>query len=207
MPFIIMVRCPICQWTGKEFLPFGKKRTTCRTLRKNAKCPQCGSLERHRLYYLYLKKVIDKEKLLKVLHFAPEKALTAFFKSYENIKYLSADINPKAAMVKEDMTNLSFKNNSFDIILCSHVLDDIKDDRKAMRELYRVLKPDGFAILQVTISDKDKTYEFSMTFGRSDDFRIYGKDYKNRLESCGFKVKVDRFVDFLSDYYYIFLNS
>lgn len=201
-----MVKCPFCGWNGKEFLPFGVRP------RKNARCPQCGSLERHRLYYLYLKKILPKDKLLKVLHFAPEKILTELFKSYANINYLSADLNPKNAMVKEDITNISFNNNSFDVVFCSHVLEHIKDDINAMKEVHRILKPEGFAILQVPIKDKfltkmtAKTFEdFSITepkerervFGQSDHVRIYGRDYKGRLESAGFKVKVEKFVDSL----------
>lgn len=200
------VKCPFCNWEGKEFFPFGIK------IRKNAKCPRCGSLERHRLCYLYLKKVIPKNKKMKVLHFAPEKILTNLFKSYENIEYLSADINSRKAMVKEDITNLSFKDDSFDIIFCSHVLEHIEDDIKAMKEIKRVLKQNGFAILQVPIYKEfngkkiKKTFEdFSIkspkerekVFGQYDHVRIYGKDYKDRLEKAGFKVNVDRFIDSL----------
>ena len=100
-----MVKCPFCNWEGNEFLPFGVKP------RNNALCPKCGSLERHRLYYLYLKKNINSDKQLSVLHFAPEKIITTIFKSFVNISYLSADINPNFAMVKEAITNTSFADN------------------------------------------------------------------------------------------------
>jgi len=111
-------------------------------------------------------------------------------------------------MVKEDITNISFKDNSFDIIFCSHVLEHIEEDRKAMKELYRVLKPKGFAILQVPIKNIENTFEdFSVkdpkerekVFGQNDHVRIYGKDYKDRLIESGFNVKVDRFVDHLGE--------
>ena len=201
------VECPSCGWMGKEFLPVGV------ITRKNALCPRCGSLERHRLYYLYLKKTIPRNKKFKVLHFASENILTNLFKSYKNIEYLSADIDPKKAMTKEDITNISFPEDSFDIIFCSHVLEHIQNDRKAMRELHRILKPEGFAILQVPIKEEfkgkkiDKTYEDpSITdpkerekiFGQKDHVRIYGRDYKNRLASSGFKVRVDKFASSLS---------
>jgi len=200
------VKCPFCGWQGKEFFPFGVQ------LRRNAECPRCGSLERHRLYYLYLKKVIPKNKKLKILHFAPEKILTSLFKSYNKAEYLSVDIDPKKAMAQGDITNLSFKNNSFDVIFCSHVLEHVEDDHKAIKELYRVLKPNGFAILQVPILDElngrkiDKTYDnFGITdpkerekiFGQKDHVRIYGRDYINRLKSAGFKVRIDKFVNSL----------
>lgn len=202
------VECPFCGWKGMFFLSLSVER------RKNALCPRCGSLERHRLYYLYLKKLIPATKRVKVLHFAPEKILTNLFKSYKNIEYLSVDIDPKNAMKKENITNLSFANNSFDIIFCSHVLEHIEDDLKAMRELYRVLSEEGFAILQVPIKDEfngkkiDKTYEdFSITspeerervFGQKDHVRVYGRDYRDRLENSGFNVLIDKFASSLGD--------
>ena len=200
------VQCPFCGWQGKEFLPFGVIR------RKNARCPKCGSLERDRLCYLYLKEVIPIDRKIKVLHFAPEKILTNLFESYNNIEYLSADIDPTKAMVKEDITNISFNDNSFDIIFCSHVLEHIEDDHKAMKELHRVLKPGGFAIIRVPIKDtfngrkNNKTYEdFSVTspkdreklFGQKDHVRIYGRDYGDRLTNAGFKVKIDKYLQSL----------
>ncbi|MBU4580790.1 radical SAM protein [Patescibacteria group bacterium] len=192
-----MVKCPFCNWEGQEFLPYGVN------FRKNAKCPKCNSLERHRLIYLYLKKILNKHKPLKVLHFAPEKILINLFKSYKNIEYLSADINPKKAMQKENLTHLSFEDNSFDIIICNHVLIYIEEDKKAMKELYRILKPKGFAILQEPVfRDKNKTFEnFAITdpkereniFGGFNHVRTYGKDYISRLMNAGFKVKINNF--------------
>jgi ubiquinone/menaquinone biosynthesis C-methylase UbiE len=115
-------------------------------------------------------------------------------------------------MVKEDITKISFPDNSFDIIFCSHVLEHIPDDRLAMRELYRILKPEGFAILQVPIKDVfngrviDKTYEdFSITtpegrekaFGQNDHVRVYGRDFKDRIASVGFVVREEKFINSL----------
>jgi predicted SAM-dependent methyltransferase len=196
------VECPFCGWQGKSFLPFGGVQ------RKNAHCPKCGSLERHRLAYLYLKEKIPTDKKLKVLHFAPEKILTTLFKSYDNVDYLSADIDPKLAMVREDITKLSFKDNSFDIIFCYHVLEHIEEDAKAMSEMHRVLKPGGFAILQVPMADKNKTFEDPTItsledrkkfFWQDNHVRVYGRDYRDRLENAGFKVKIDKFVESLDE--------
>lgn len=204
----LKIECPFCGWKGEEFLPNGVE------LRRNARCPKCNSLERHRLYYLYLKNVVPEDRPLKVLHFAPEKILTRLFTSYPNINYVSADIDPSKAMAKEDITNISFNDNSFDIIFCSHVLEHIPDDLLAMRELYRVLKPGGFAILQVPIKDMfngrviDKTYEdFSIAtpegrekaFGQNDHVRVYGRDFKDRVEAAGFIVRIDKFIDSLPE--------
>jgi len=193
------VECPCCGWKGTEFLPNGIEA------RPNARCPKCDSLERHRMYYLYLRDNIPTDRKLKVLHFAPEKILTRLFTSYPNIEYISADIDPKKAMRKEDITNPSFDDNTFDIIFCSHVLEHIEDDHKAMQQLLRILKPDGFALLMVPIKENfngrviDKTFEdFSIVtpeerervFGQKDHVRIYGRDYKDRLEKAGFHVKI-----------------
>lgn len=198
----VMVECPICGWKGKEFLPYGFET------RKNAKCPNCGALERHRLYYLYLKRKIPIYKNLKLLHFSPEKCLVGFLKSYDNVEYLSADINPNLAMKKEDITNISFEDNSFDIIICSHILEHIVEDIKAMQELFRILKPGGFALIQVPIGyegwKRKTTFEDSSVntpeerlkvFKHPGHVRIYGLDYKNKLKKAGFKVKIINFTN------------
>lgn len=202
------VECPFCGWKGPAFLPNGLH------VRKNSRCPKCDSLERHRLYYLYLQRIIPAGRQLKVLHFAPEKILTRLFRSYTNIDYLSADLNPAKAMVKQDITGTTFEDNSFDIIFCAHVLEHIPDDGKAMRELRRILKPDGFAVLQVPIKDCyngrtiTSTYEdFTITdpagrekaFGQHDHVRVYGRDFKDRLEKAGFQVRVDKFIASLGE--------
>ncbi len=207
-PSKLKVECPFCGWKGPSFLPNGVE------VRENARCPKCDSLERHRLYYLYLKNIIPPDRDMAVLHFAPEKILTSLFNSFPNVSYLSADIEPGKAMVVEDITQTSFEDNSFDLIFCSHVLEHIPDDHKAMVELVRILKPDGFAILQVPIKSFfngrviDKTYEdFTITdpierekaFGQRDHVRVYGKDFKDRLETAGFEVKLVRYADDLHE--------
>ncbi len=113
--------------------------------------------------------MIPAGKSLKVLHFAPEKILTQLFRSYTSIDYLSADLNPAKAMVKQDITGTTFNDNAFDIIFCAHVLEHIPDDGKAMRELRRILKPDGFAILQVPIKDHFNGRDITTTY---EDFSI-----------------------------------
>lgn len=124
------------------------------------------------------------------------------------IKYINSDLNPLVADRKIDITDINFGNDYFDFIICNHVLEHIRDDKKAMSELFRVLKPGGEAILQVPISKHNKkTFEdFSIIlpeerekyFGQKDHVRIYGKDYKKRLESVGFKVDLCDIKMFLS---------
>jgi ubiquinone/menaquinone biosynthesis C-methylase UbiE len=120
--------------------------------------------------------------------------------SCPSIDYRSADISSPLAMDKVDIAKFKYEDNSFDVIICCHVLEHVPDDRKAMSELYRVLKPGGWAILQVPISlSLEKTYEDptvatpkerERAFGQCDHFRIYGRDYIDRLESAGFSVDV-----------------
>jgi SAM-dependent methyltransferase len=202
------VACPFCGWQGTHFLPNGVE------LRKNARCPNCDSLERHRLYYLYLKTCIPVQRQIRVLHFAPEKILMTLFRSFPNVDYLSADIVPGKAMVVADITNTPFMDDAFDLIFCSHVLEHVPDDRKAMRELRRIMNPTGFGILQVPIKTHrggipmSETYEdFSITdpgerekaFGQHDHVRIYGTDFRDRLEAAKFNVKLIKFAEQLSE--------
>lgn len=121
-----------------------------------------------------------------------------------NLDYISADLESPLATVRMDITNILFDDNTFDVILCVHVLEHVMDDRKAMRELYRVLKPGGWAILQSPVDpDYEKTFEDpdivspedrERFFGQKNHVRIYGRDYKDRLEEAGFTVKVDGYI-------------
>ena len=143
------VICPSCGGHFRKFLPFGVET------RSNTRCPRCGSLERHRLIWLYLKnRTYFFTDNLKVLLFALEPIFEKTFKSMPNLDYVSADLNPALAMVKMDVTNILYEKDYFDVTLCSHVLEHIMDDKKAMRELFRVLKPGGWAILQSPVDLK-----------------------------------------------------
>ncbi|WOD42347.1 class I SAM-dependent methyltransferase [Hwangdonia lutea] len=186
---------PIDDKSFRSFLPYGYG-----TQRNNVLSPSTLSLERHRLLWLYLKRETDffsSEK--KVLHFAPEQAFYKRFKKLKNLDYTTTDLNSPLADVKADICNLPFKDNSYDVILCNHVLEHIPDDTKAMQELYRVLKPKGMAILQIPQDlNRVETYEDdSITdrkerakiFGQYDHVRIYGRDYFDKLRSIGFKVE------------------
>lgn len=203
--------CPFCGGHFRKFLPSGldlpvlkEKNVVGGGYRLNAMCPRCHSLDRERLIYLYLK---NKTNLfyenLRVLHVAPEKNLQKVLMACPNIDYLSADLISPLAMVKMDITNIKYEDNLFDVVICNHVLEHIPNDQKAMLKLYRVLKPGGWAILQVPISlSLDKTCEDptvttpeerEKVFGQSDHVRIYAKDYKDRLEKVGFSVEVYSF--------------
>ena len=194
------VNCPICKSSFRIFASFGNP------IRENAKCPKCDSSERLRLMWLYLHQKTDlftNTTQKKILHFAPEKSLFCEFLKLPYVDYVPCDLFPtkyvygrNVKVTKVDITNIPFENNTFDIILCSHVLEHIPDDALAMSELYRVLKPGGWGIFQVPIDySREKTYEdFSITtpegrqkaFGQHDHVRWYGKDYINRLRKSGF---------------------
>jgi SAM-dependent methyltransferase len=189
---------PIDGKSFKMFLPYGYGAQ-----RNNVLSPSTLSLERHRLLWLYLQNEtnIFKSELvsvLKVLHFAPEQAFYKLFRNQKNIDYTTTDLFSPLADVKADICNLPFKDNTYDIILCNHVLEHIPDDTKAMQELYRVLKPGGMAILQIPQDLSRKTTfsddtivdqkERSKIFGQYDHVRIYGLDYFDKLRSIGFRV-------------------
>ncbi len=179
----------------RTFLPYGYENP-----RENVLSPSTLSLERHRLLWLFLKNETDFfNTKLKVLHFAPEQAFYSRFKKLKNIDYTTTDLNSPLADVKADICNLPFKDNEFDVILCNHVLEHIPDDTQAMRELFRVMKPNGWGIFQIpqdlnreetfednTITDKK---ERARIFGQYDHVRIYGRDYFDKLRAVGFIVE------------------
>ena len=198
------VTCPICKIKLKKFFPYG------RNIRDNALCPNCLSLERHRLMYLYLKNETNFfKKELNVLHIAPEQCFISIFKNSKNINYTSGDLFSPLADIKMDIHKMPFKNDTFDIILCNHVLEHVNDDIKALKEIIRVMKKGGFSILQVPFyyplpnkTQEDKSIinasEREKAYGQSDHLRKYGKDYKKRLSSVGFKVDVNEYIKKLS---------
>jgi SAM-dependent methyltransferase len=200
------IECPVCGREYRKMLPYGRNPA-----RENALCPNCLSLERHRLIWLYLKEKTGFFKdNNKFLHIAPELCFIHRFESIPNLDYISADIESPLAKVKMDINKIPFEENTFDAAMCNHVLEHIEDDIKAMKEIYRVLKPFGWAILQVPFMGKNlkKTFEDpevitpserERVFGQRDHVRIYGQDYADRLRSAGFEVHEDRYVMELSE--------
>jgi hypothetical protein len=187
---------PIDGKSFRMFLPYGYGNQ-----RNNVLSPSTLSLERHRLLWLYLQNETDfftaKEKK-NVLHFAPEQEFYKRFKKQKNIQYTTTDLLSPLADVKADICNLPFEDNQYDLLFCNHVLEHIPDDTKAMKELYRVLKPGGMAILQIpqdlnratTFSDDSITdeKERAAIFGQYDHVRVYGRDYFDKLRAIGFTV-------------------
>lgn len=187
--------CPVCGGRYRRFLPFGLNG------RRNARCPGCGSLERHRFMWMHLR---DRHRLmqrrLRLLHIAPEQCVHDILSQNPELHYVSADMFDPAADRAADMTALPFGDALFDFAICSHVLEHIEDDRTAMGELFRVLVPGGRAVVMVPIEmDRPETYEDvsidtaagrDAAFGHPYHVRICGADYPDRLRDAGFEVEL-----------------
>ncbi|MAP54292.1 class I SAM-dependent methyltransferase [Altibacter sp.] len=196
---------PIDGQSFRKFLPYGYEK-----VRDNVLAPGTLSLERHRLCWLYLKRETTFfSQPHKVLHFAPEQAFYKRFRKLKHLNYTTTDLNSPLADVKADICALPFDDESFDFIICNHVLEHIPNDTKAMQELYRVLTPGGMAILQVPYDAERKTTfedntitdpkERARIFGQYDHVRIYGMDYFEKLANAGFKVHAVDYTKTLSE--------
>jgi SAM-dependent methyltransferase len=183
--------CPVCESAVGRFVAAGVN-----ALRPDARCPICGSEERQRLAWVYAARragVLDGDPR-RVLHMAPSECVERRFRRLRHVEYTSADLFPKPGQVRADITKLPFGDDSFDIVWCSHVLEHVVDDRSGMRELLRVLAPQGHAIIQVPISAESTIEDPSVTdpqerlrlYGQTDHVRRYGPDVLDRLREAGF---------------------
>lgn len=188
------VTCNCCNKNFTEFLPYGDTNIK----RLNAACPWCYSLERTRMLWWFLKTSNLLQNNNKILHFAPAPIIEEKLQNNIDVNYLSADINPLYAMDEADITNLKYDNNSFDLIICGHVLSVVKQESKAFKELYRVLKKGGTLILLEHIYEHyDSTYEEPLILNDTERKkyynqpyleRLYGKDFIERPKKYGFRV-------------------
>ncbi len=189
------VVCPICGGRYRRFLPYGYV-----TSRANALCPRCLALERHRLMWLYLVRETDFFTAHpRVLHVAPERCFIRRFEQLLGDLYVTADLESPLAKVKMDIQHIPFPEESFDVIFCNHILEHVDDDRLALREMYRVMRPGGWGILlspvnynrEITYEDPSITDEAGRerAFGQKDHVRDYGRDYPDRLAEAGFTVE------------------
>jgi len=194
--------CCVCDSHASEFLPYGVNP------RQDAACPYCNALERHRLVMTFFRNKTNlfDGRAKQVLHVAPERAIKKHIARAAGRGYLSADLMAKDVMEKMDITDIRHDDAHFDAIYCSHVLEHVPDDRLAMREFFRVLKQDGWAVLNVPVTVDVTVEDPSVTdpderlrlFGQKDHVRCYGPDYRDRLEEEGFRVEVYSAADFLS---------
>lgn len=227
------VFCPVCEKSFGSFAPYypwndsleenstmmltnGTRPSPERnTSGRDRKCPNCGSLERQRLLWLYLKNKTDifDEAPKRLLDFAPYLAFFDAFSARKNIAYYPCDLFPDSlnfidfsgGIIQADITKMGFSDMFFDVILCSHILEHLTDDQMAISELFRLMKSDGWGIIQVPLdTSRLRTFEDptittpeerEIAFGQKDHLRVYGRDFKERLEIGGFKVSADQYVE------------
>ena len=190
------VECPVCEKSFRKFLSYGSKVSQ----RDNVLCPYDLTLERHRLMWLYLKNKTDffTKPDLKVMHIAPEQCFHKTFKNQKNLDYTTGDLVSPIADLHFDLHNIPLEDDQYEVIFCNHVMEHVDDDLRCMQELYRIMKPGGWGILQVPIdTNRDETYEDPTIttpeerekhFWQYDHVRLYGNNYPKRLEEAGFKV-------------------
>ena len=193
-------QCPLCGCQRRKFLPYGYV-----TSRENALCPNCLSLERHRLLWLWLVRESDIGRgamaLPKMLHIAPEVALMRKFrKMYASTpdRYVTADLESPLADMHFDVQQIPLEAESFDAIICNHIMEHVEDDGKALRELYRIMRRGGWGVILSPVElEREKTFEDdtitdpaerTRIFGQYDHRRSYGRDYAARLREVGFEV-------------------
>ncbi len=192
LPYYRRFHCPICGAWDRRFESFRG--------RPDARCPMCGSLERHRFVWLFWLRQTDlfSGARAKMLHFAPEPCLASRLSQMSGLDYTTADLRRRHAMVKADITDLQFPDETFDVLYCSHVLEHVPDDRQGIRECCRVLKRTGWALILVPITARSTFEDPSITdpkerervFGLAGHLRRYGPDFADRLREAGFVVSV-----------------
>jgi SAM-dependent methyltransferase len=191
------VECPCCGGRFSRWMPGLSHRAT-------RVCPRCGAQERHRALWLYMRERTDLfSRSISILHWAPEYALQRSLSALPNAAYVSADLEGDEAMQHMDITDVPFKDDSFDLIICVHVLEHVLDDRRAMREMARVLRPGGSAMILVPIVLEQPTLEDPAIatpeerkrhYWQEDHVRLYGGDFRDRLTEEGFEVTVDTWI-------------
>ena len=191
------VKCPVCGNNFSKFLSYGSDVAH----RKNVLCPHDLTLERHRLMWLFLQSKTNffSSDKLDLLHIAPEQCFLPLFKKQKNLNYLTGDLESPIADIHFDLHDIPLEENRFDVVFCNHVMEHVKDPIRCMTELYRVMKPNGWAIMQVPQDhQRELTYEDpnitspeerEKHFWQKDHLRLFGKDYPNWLEKAGFQVE------------------
>jgi SAM-dependent methyltransferase len=207
-------RCPVCRSRLRKLTANGFAFPILKEMDvvggeyfPNDTCPVCRAHSRTRLVHQFLVREVlsDPNEPLRILHFAPEHGIFLYLSSRPRTEYLTADLDParysfSKATIRANVTEIPFPDASLDLVICNHVLEHVPDDRLAMREILRVLRPGGRAIVQVPLSMKrevtdedpgvETDEERERRFGQHDHIRLYGADYSKRLEEAGFAVEV-----------------
>lgn len=212
------LECPFCGWQFRRFRSAGFDYPVLRetgvvgaTRHPDDVCPRCMSNARERFAYLYLR---DRTTVfrghLRLLHIAPEPHLGPRLKALPGLTYVSGDLEARRVDVRLDVMKLPFPDRCFDAIICNHVLEHVTDDRAAMAELHRVLRPGRPALLQVpigmalenTVEDPAAVTDADRIrlFGQRDHVRLYAAaDYVRRLERAGFRITLRRAADCIDE--------
>ena len=189
-------RCPICGHGFRRMLPYGYVE-----VRENALCPSCLSLERHRLLWLYLQRETTLfEEHPRMLHVAPEACLMKHLRKHYagcRERYVTADLESPLADLHFDIQEIPLPDESFDAVICNHRLEHVADDRRALGEIFRILRPGGWGVLLAPVDyNRAATFEDDTVvdpaqrtrlFGQYDHRRVYGRDYPDRLREAGFE--------------------
>jgi SAM-dependent methyltransferase len=190
--------CPCCGWHVRGFTWGGASFRT----RPLGYCPRCNAKARHRRIWLFLERrtnlFADRIRLLEI---SPKYSFARRFVRMANLEFVGADLDGRPHVaVRTDLTALAMDSETFDAVICVHVLEEIVDDRRGMREIHRVLRPGGWALISVPTRLDRPTYEDpSITspidrqreFGEKAHVRVYGGDIVDRLREAGFAVDVD----------------
>ena len=207
--------CPICHTYFNEYLQAGTDANVWKQYDgvgagiRNVVCPVCYSTDRERLVYLFFRDryfMENKDKHIKLLHIAPESNLSKYLMAHTNVEYTAGDKRCEGYSYPDYVRDIDIMDmrdvadDTYDVVVCNHVLEHVPDDIVAMKELRRIIKPDGIAVLQVPYAQKlERTFEDKTiltpearfeVYGQSDHVRLYGKDYPERLKQAGFKVEV-----------------
>ncbi len=209
-----ILSCPVCGGKFRTMKPFSGtyslRGVPVDHYTENSICPRCHSLMRHRFMVAYMRQTTDVlNGPRRVLHFAPEPGIAALLRKM-GADYVAADIDPSlfAGAILADITDIPFPANDFDVTICMQVLNVIADDRKAIRELHRILRPGGHAFITVPIygetTDEDLTLDAAARlsrYGLSQHCRMYGLDFADKLRAEGFGVRVVTLDDVKGNYF------
>ena len=194
--------CPICNTNLKKWIPINNASDNL--------CPACGSIARTRLMtsLLFDAPFYLEKQAWSVLHFSPSRPLKRLLRKYPKLDYVSTDYESQYEDRNYDITSIPEPDNRFDLIICFHVLEHIPDDRKAMEELYRIVKPGGTVLLQTPFQEGETYEDSNITsevdrekhFGQKDHVRIYGlNDFVARLQNVGFKIDKQNAIDLIGE--------
>lgn len=198
-------------WNGVS--PFIRELTLIGSDVENFSCPHCSCQDRERHLFMYFDQLGLWDKMTggKILHFAPERHLMTRIAQQQPHTYIKADLYPSSPDIERvDVTKIPFDDDSFDVIICNHVLEHVPEDMRALDELFRILRPGGFAVLQTPYSDllensfcdpSINTDELrNRFFGQQDHVRVYGRDLFQRIRQAGFQLQVRTHGDILPNF-------